>query len=59
MNQCEATFEGSVESLFSGFLFGGCTVLDDRFRIFDVDVAKMIVPVSVGGSGRLGEFAGG
>lgn len=59
MDHCEAAFESCVESLFGGFLLLWCPVLDDGFRIFDADVAKMVVSILVGDFCCLGELAGG
>ena len=59
MNHCESAFESCVKSLFGGFLLSWCPVLDDGFRIFYVDVAKMVVPILVCYFRCLSEFAGG
>ncbi len=58
MDHGKAAFKGGVEGLFGRFLFCGCAVLDDGFGVFDVDVAEVVVPILICGSGSLGELAG-
>lgn len=57
MNQCEAPLESGVEGLFGRFLFERCPILNDSFRVFDVDVAKMVKPIFVCNLRCLGEIA--
>ena len=59
MDHGEAAFEGGVECVLGGALFGGCTGLYDGFGVFEVDVAELGVPVLVDNGGCLGEFAVG
>lgn len=43
----ETAFEGGVEGVFGGALFGGSAGLDEGFGVFDVDIAELSVPVLV------------
>lgn len=59
MDHGEAAFEGGVEGVFGGALFGRCAGLDERFGVFDVDVAELGVPVLVDDGCCLRELAVG
>ena len=55
----EAAFEGGVEGVFCRVLFLGGAVGDDGFRVFDVGITEVGVPVLVSDVCGGGELTGG
>ena len=57
VDKLEAGFESSVEGVGRRELLLGATFCEDGFRVFNVDVAEIGIPVLVGDGGCGGEFA--
>lgn len=57
VDHCKAALERCVQGLLGRFLLRGRSILDECFRVFDVDVTKVRVPVLVRDGGGLGELS--
>ena len=59
MDHRQTGLKGSVEGIYGRTLGLGVAILNERFRILDVDVAEVGVPVLIGDGRCRGELAVG
>ncbi len=57
MDHCEPAFEGSIKGLFGRFLLRRSTSLYNSFRVLNVHITKVIIPILIGDGGCLGKLA--